>query len=395
MITVIALGPVERNSNGYSIRIGHLIDALLRHDKVTLMEFHITEPRGPVETKYARIEYDAVYRSRGAGDMLFRLLTFNPLAQMKMQIMTLKGIWANRALIRSSDMVFIEGALFPFAILMSKFLGKRVVMDTHCVNLKLGSDFKDHNRTAYVMRCLTWGPLEYFAYRLSDNIIFVSDNEVSFSERTFRMPRDKATVIPNVLDIPPLEVTPEEMDGFRERYGLKDKVVATFLGDLTSVQNKDCVDLILGELASDLERSREELRFLIVGKGAEAFDNIPSNVVFTGYLDKIDPAIAVTDVFVAPMRVGAGTKTKVLLFMGYRKPIMTTEVGIEGIEVRGREDVMVIGVEDFPNALRSFQPRPKRDESICPISGAGYSPEVMSSKVDELLERIYREAGSA
>ena len=88
-------------------------------------------------------------------------------------------------------------------------------------------------------------------------------------------------------------------------------------------------------------------------------------------------------------------ETKVLLFMGYRKPIMTTEVGIEGIEVRGREDVMVIGVEDFPNALRSFQPRPKRDESICPISGAGYSPEVMSSKVDELLERIYREAGSA
>ena len=53
------------------------------------------------------------------------------------------------------------------------------------------------------------------------------------------------------------------------------------------MQNKDCGPHP-GELASDL-KGQEELRFLIVGKGAEAFDNIPSNVVFTGYLDKMIP----------------------------------------------------------------------------------------------------------
>lgn len=358
------------------------------------MEFHIAEPRGGGETRYKRIEYDAVFRNRRLGNLFFRLITFNPLAQLKMQLTTVKGIWANRSIIRSSKVVFIEGALFPFAILMTKFLGKKVVMDTHCVNLKLGIDFKNHNRAAYVLRSVTWGPLEYFAYRLSDHIVFVSENEVSFSERAFRMPRSKAMVIPNVLDIPPLDVTGEEIDQFKERYGLKGKVVATFLGDLTSVQNKDCVDLILRDLVGDLAATRKEIQFLIVGKGGDDFTDVPDNVAFTGYLDKIDPAIAVTDIFVAPMRVGAGTKTKVLLFMGYGKPILTTDVGIEGIDIQGREDVMVLRTEDFADALRSFQPRTVGSEMACKNGSVGYSPEVMRSKVEELMNQIHKESGS-
>ncbi|MBI0584491.1 MAG: glycosyltransferase family 4 protein [Methanomassiliicoccus sp.] len=391
MITMIALGPIERNSNGYSIRIGHLIDSLLRHDEVTLIEFHIAEPRGAGETDYKRIEYDAVYRNRRVSDLFFRLFTFNPLGQLKMQLMTIKGIWDNRALIRSSDMVLIEGALFPFAVAMAKLLGKTVILDTHCVNLKLGIDFKKHNRAAYILRCLTWGPLEYFAYRLSDHIIFVSQNEVDFSERMFHMPRKKAMVIPNVLDIPPLAVTAEETDLFRQKYGLNGKVVATFLGDLTSVQNKDCVNLILNELAGGLATTRKDIRFLIVGKGEEGFSEPPDNVVFTGYLDKIDAAIAVTDIFVAPMRVGAGTKTKVLLFMGYRKPILTTEVGIEGIDVRGRGDVMVLRIDEFADALGSFDPRTiYAGNEIGSCFGGDYSPEVMRSRVDELIAQIHK-----
>lgn len=391
MITMISLGPVERNSNGYSIRIEHLIDSLLRHDEVTLMEFHIAEPRGAGETRYKRIEYDAVFRNRRVGDLFFRLITFNPLAQLKMQLTTIRGIWTNRSLIRSSDMVFIEGALFPFAIVMTKLLGKNVVLDTHCVNLKLGIDFKDHNRVACILRCLTWGPLEYFAYRLSDHIIFVSQNEVDFSEVAFHLPRKKAVVIPNVLDIPPLAVTNEEMNRFREEHGLKGKIVATFLGDLTSVQNKDCVDVILKVLADDLARTRKDIRFLIVGKGAEAFTDVPENVVFAGYLDKIDPAIAVTDIFVAPMRVGAGTKTKVLLFMGYTKPILTTEVGIEGIDARGRDDVMVLNIDEFADALQAFTPLTgKVMEGPSGGNNGEYAPEVMRSRVDELIGRIYK-----
>jgi glycosyltransferase involved in cell wall biosynthesis len=239
---------------------------------------------------------------------------------------------------------------------------------------------------------LGWSPLEYFAYRFSDHIIFVSENEVDFSERTLHMAREKAMVIPNVLTIPPLAVTEEELDRFKERYGLTKKVVATFLGDLTSVQNKDCADLIVRELAPEV-RDRDEIRFLIVGKGAEAFDGAPDNVVFTGYLDKIDQVIAATDIFVAPMRVGAGTKTKVLLFMGYGIPILTTKVGIEGIDVRGRDDIQVVEIADFVDSMRAFAPRERADMAEAGNTEAArdYSPEVMHSRIEELMDRI-REA---
>lgn len=390
MITMVALGPIESNSNGYSIRIEHLMDSLLRHDEVTLIEFDIAEPRGGGETKYNLVEYDAVYRERRIGDFLNKTITFNPLGQLKMQLTSLRGLWRNRDLLKRSDAVFIEGALFPFAIILCKLFRKKVVMDTHCVNLKLAMDFKGHNRTAYLLRRLAWGPLEYFAYRLCDVIVFVSDEEVRFSESTLRMDRRKAVVIPNVLDIPPLSVTDDELEDFRRKFGLKGRTVATFVGDLTSVQNKDCVNFIVDELADKVRDVREDLRFLIVGKGAEAFPNPPANMVFTGYVDKIDPVIAATDIFVAPMRVGAGTKTKVLLFMGYSKPILTTEVGIEGIDVQGRDDVMVRDLSGFPEALRAFRSHEGRKipHASCINAAQAYSPEVMTSKIDELLSDL-------
>lgn len=125
MITMIALGPVESNSNGYSIRIGHLMDSLLRHDEVTLIEFNIAEPRGGGETRYHRVEYDAVYREHRIGDLLNRTITFNPLGQLKMQLVCLRGLWRNRDLIKKSDVVFIEGALFPLLSSYASFWERR------------------------------------------------------------------------------------------------------------------------------------------------------------------------------------------------------------------------------------------------------------------------------
>lgn len=390
MITVIALGPMEANSNGYSIRTLHLMDSLMLHDKVTLVEFNISPPAGAGETSYRRIEYDAVYRDKKKGSAIARLITFNPFGQLKLQLVSLNGLWRSRKLIRDSEVVFVEGALFPFAIVLAKLLGKKVVMDTHCVNYKLGLDFKKYNRAAYALRCVTWGPLEYFAYKLSDRVVFVSENEVTFSEDAFRLARDKSLVIPNVLDIKPLTAGPEAVEQFKERYGLKGKLVTTFIGDLTSVQNNDCVSYILNDLAREVGKQREDIVFLIVGKGAEMFSDRPANVVFTGYLDDIDPVIASTDLFVAPMRVGAGTKTKVLLFMAYGIPILATEVGVEGIDVAGRDQVMVRQLEQFPAAVVAFKGR--THGTTVDANGAeatkAYSPEIMRSKVRDLLSGL-------
>ena len=360
----------------------------MRHGDATLIEFHISEPAGGGETAYHRLEYDAVLRKGKKGSLLSRLITFDPFGQLKMQLVALNGLWRNRKLIRESETVFVEGALFPSAIVLAKALGKKVVLDTHCVNYKLGIDFKGHNRAAFALRCVTWGPLEYFAYKISDRVIFVSDAEVDFSVKAFHLDRGKAAVIPNVLDIRPLTATPEAVAGFKERYGLTDKMVATFVGDLTSVQNKDCVDLILNQLAERVGRRRRDIMFLIVGKGKESFQNTPGNVVFTGYVDDIDPVIAATDIFIAPMRVGAGTKTKVLLFMAYGVPILTTEVGVEGIDVHGRSDIMVKDLADFPAALEAFRKDDHLAVGSSTASAEAYSPEVMRSKVESLLKGL-------
>ncbi|MEM3786063.1 MAG: glycosyltransferase family 4 protein [Nitrososphaeria archaeon] len=57
------------------------------------------------------------------------------------------------------------------------------------------------------------------------------------------------------------------------------------------------------------------------------------NVVFTGFIKELAPFLDISDVCIAPLRVGAEVKTKILTYMIYGKPIVTTPIGIQGISV--------------------------------------------------------------
>ena len=51
----------------------------------------------------------------------------------------------------------------------------------------------------------------------------------------------------------------------------------------------------------------------------------------TGYVDDLDPFYRDAFVFVAPLRLGAGLKFKVLDAMAYGLPVVATSVAAEGI----------------------------------------------------------------
>ena len=55
---------------------------------------------------------------------------------------------------------------------------------------------------------------------------------------------------------------------------------------------------------------------------------------------------------VAPLRFGAGVKGKINQSMAFGVPVVATSLGVEGTELRDREDIMVVDQpEDFARAL--------------------------------------------
>jgi glycosyltransferase involved in cell wall biosynthesis len=68
----------------------------------------------------------------------------------------------------------------------------------------------------------------------------------------------------------------------------------------------------------------------------------------TGGVDSVDPYYWASDIVVAPIRAGGGTRIKILEAMSHAKPVISTTKGAEGIEVEAGKNIMI---GDTPNAL--------------------------------------------
>ncbi|MEM0328473.1 MAG: glycosyltransferase family 4 protein [Thermoproteota archaeon] len=102
------------------------------------------------------------------------------------------------------------------------------------------------------------------------------------------------------------------------------------------------------------------------------------------------PFLDISDVCIAPLRVGAGVKTKILTYMIYGKPIVTTPVGIQGINVDKMDSVIMTNLDQFADtllkaldALNDLKQRAKKNQSI--IKDV-YSTDALEQELKKILE---------
>jgi len=76
------------------------------------------------------------------------------------------------------------------------------------------------------------------------------------------------------------------------------------------------------------------------------------NVSAVGYVEDIRPYVSSSSIFIAPMLSGGGTKLKVLNAMSMGKPVVTTNVGAEGIDLQNGENIVIAdNPEDYANGI--------------------------------------------
>ena len=71
-------------------------------------------------------------------------------------------------------------------------------------------------------------------------------------------------------------------------------------------------------------------------------------VSFTGMVADLRPIIASAAVCVVPLRIGSGTRLKILEAAAMAKPIVSTTLGAEGLELRHGREILL---EDRPRAF--------------------------------------------
>jgi glycosyltransferase involved in cell wall biosynthesis len=192
------------------------------------------------------------------------------------------------------------------------------------------------------------------------------------------------TVIPNGVDLP----TYQHFSGTPVYHDI------LFTGKMDFRPNVDAV-LWFGEQVLPLiQRERPGTTFAVVGQRPhsrlDGLRDMPG-VTISGFVPDVRPYIAGTTVYVAPLRVGGGTRLKLLEAMVMGKAIVATSVGAEGFPVvDGQELVLADEPELFAEEVLDLLTNPVRRERLArtgqAFARASYSWDVLVPQ----LERVYR-----
>ena len=204
---------------------------------------------------------------------------------------------------------------------------------------------------------------EQRCWQHADACILTSEREQTILKA--HLPGKLAHVAPNGVDI----------DFFQPSSSAPNSDSLVFTGLISYRPNTDAVIFFVKEVLPLIVKQRPHTVFSIVGMGApdEVTRLAGPNVVVTGKVDDVRPYIADASAFVVPLRMGSGTRLKVLEGLAMGKPMVSTRLGCEGIRVRDGEHLLMADdptefaratlrlMEDRETALRlgTGGPRPR------------------------------------
>ncbi|MBK5295260.1 MAG: glycosyltransferase [Acidobacteriia bacterium] len=235
---------------------------------------------------------------------------------------------------RGYDLVWAER--LPGMHLLPPRLSTRVIVDT---------DDLEHRKLLHDLRQGDWRlskPLYWLEYaklrRLERNLLHKTPYEFTvcslLDQRVLGDSR-RVSVVPNGIEMPeePCDIPGAPRDP-----------VFMFLGAMDYRANIDGAQFFAAHVFPLLRREAPNARLLIVGR-----DPVPSirnlhngdSIVVTGTVPVIKPYLDQAIALVAPIRFGGGTRIKILEAMAYRKPVVSTTIGAEGLEVQAGVHLLI------------------------------------------------------
>jgi glycosyltransferase involved in cell wall biosynthesis len=159
-------------------------------------------------------------------------------------------------------------------------------------------------------------------------------------------PAARAVIIPNAADVERMQ--PRSSDP------APDAGTVLFFGLLASVPNVDGLLFFIRDIWPRILAARPPARFIIVGANPapelKALE-VPG-VTIVGPVDDLRPYLSRAAVVVVPLRLGSGTRLKILESWAMARPVVSTALGAEGLEsVSGRHLLIADDPAEFAAAV--------------------------------------------
>ncbi|PYM56069.1 MAG: glycosyl transferase family 1 [Candidatus Rokuibacteriota bacterium] len=336
-VLIVAPYPPYPPLFGGAARGYHLLRTLAREHRITLLCFASRRERaglGPLREICAAVhtvEYPAgarwrrLYQARSIIGQAYNYYT----CYSRQMVRALTALLARR----SFDVVQTEFSQMAYY----RIHGDAVrIVDEHNVEYRLlertWRQERDPLRRVYTyVQARKFRRDELAACRRADAVLTTSeaDRQILASELSGTPTR----VVPNGVDT----------EFFSPGDRPEDPNRLLFTGAMNYAPNADGIASFCSEILPRIQAARPETTLAIVGKEPPppirrlAGDRI----VVTGTVPDVRPWMQQAGVFVVPLRVGSGTRLKILEALACGRAVVSTSVGCEGLEVTDGEDILI------------------------------------------------------
>lgn len=265
----------------------------------------------------------------------------------------------------------------------------RLIVDSHEIAYDLARQFAATG--ASVGRRLyagaNWRKLrreELATYGAADAVYLCStDDEKRLHDD---LPNTRTAVIPNAADI--------EFYQPRSTDPAPDGRTIVYFGLLSTVPNIDAVIHFVQDIWPRIADAHPDARCKIIGgRPPPSLQELAGpRVELTGFVPDLRPHLAAAAAIVVPLRLGGGTRLKIVEAMAMGKAIVSTSLGAEGIEAMPGRDMLI---ENEPAAFADAVSRLLAEPALAARIGSAARQVAVDkyawSAAAQALEDFYRE----
>ncbi len=330
--------PVWPLTGGALLRNFHLANALAKRCSVTLLQ--LTNPGKHASGKWPTTNFRQVLTfereaSYTTGKILSGLVGPTPLPVLNYA--SAKAAAGLSALLAQEpfDAVQLESVhLLSYFDVIRQAPGRPVIFaDWHNIESELMARYAA--KTGNWARRLVAKRTAQLLERAEQQLLSGADVHTVVSERERQLllkhfPEAKIHVIPNGVDSAAFRDF--QADGSRQMHGPGRNTVL-YVGSMDYHANVDAVTWFVREIWPSIENQFPGLTFTIAGRnpgpGVRALAS--PRVRVTGSVEDVRPYYAAALAVVVPLRVGSGTRLKILEAMAAGVPVVSTTLGAEGL----------------------------------------------------------------
>ena len=228
---------------------------------------------------------------------------------------------------------------------------------------------------------------EHITCQRADMVIAVSGEDAA-ALRPFR-PDGCVHVVPNGIFAADYEASSEQLD-------LGSNII-TFTGKMDYRPNVDAMLWFSSAILPRIQREIPDAHLYIVGQKPharlEALRDNP-NIALTGWVPEVRPFLHATDVYIAPLRMGSGTRLKILEAMATGRAVVATPVAAAGLAQEAEQTMVIAESEtDIATAVVRLLRDPEQRGKIGEAARCYVQQHYDWSKLTPRLLAAYKEIG--